>query len=561
MVKLKNLFQNGREFLIKPQSNIFAAAFVIAVTYGVSMVLGILRERILVAKFYLCCREQLDVYYAAFRLPDTIFQLVVIGALSSAFIPVFSEKLAKDQKEAYRLSSSLINLLLVLFFVLSVIIFIFAGPFSTMITGNFSPSQIDLMVGMTRVMLLAEIFFLVSNFFSAIVQSQQRFLLPSLAPIVYNLGIVISVLFLSSHFGIWAATFGVVIGALLHLLIQVPLVIKLGYRHDWIFDWANSGVKKVVKLMVPRTLALAASQIETTFSVFLATSLSAGSLTLYTLAQRLIDLPVRLLGTSIGQAALPTLSLQLAQGKNEEFKKTLGRSLNQILYLAFPSTTMFLILRIQLVRFAYGAKSFPWIATVVTGRTLAVIAFSIFSQSAIQLLIRGFYAKRDTITPFIISIISVLLTVATSLIFVRVLNLEIYGLALAFSISNFINFLLLFLIFNFKKEKFIYFTDVVHWTKMIISSVICAGATWMSLKILDLFVFETTKTLPLLILTLISSSVGVFVYILLSKIFKLEEIDLIYKLGSKLGKWKSALVSVEPVGEVIEPRSGTASGS
>lgn len=561
MVKLKNLFQNGREFLAKPQSNIFAAAFVIAISYGISMILGILRERILVAKFYFCCREQLDVYYAAFRLPDTIFQLVVIGALSSAFIPVFSEKLAKDQKEAYRLSSSLINLLLVLFFVLSVIIFIFARPFSTMITGNFSPSQIDLMVGMTRVMLLAEIFFLVSNFFSAIVQSQQRFLLPSLAPIVYNLGIVISVLFLSSHFGIWAATFGVVIGALLHLLIQVPLVIKLGYRHDWIFDWANSGVKKVVKLMVPRTLALAASQIETTFSVFLATSLSAGSLTLYTLAQRLIDLPVRLLGTSIGQAALPTLSLQLAQGKNEEFKKTLGRSLNQILYLAFPATTMFLILRIQLVRFAYGAKSFPWIATVVTGRTLAVIAFSIFSQSAIQLLIRGFYAKRDTITPFVVSIISVLLTVATSLIFVRVLNLEIYGLALAFSISNFINFLLLFLIFNFKKEKFIYFTDVVHWTKMIISSVICAGATWMSLKILDLFVFETTKTLPLLILTLISSSVGVFVYILLSKIFKLEEIDLIYKLGSKLGKWKSALVSVEPVGEVIEPRSGTASGS
>lgn len=558
MVKFKNLFQNSREFLVKPQSNIFAAAFVIAITYGISMVLGILRERILVAKFYFCCREQLDVYYAAFRLPDTIFQLVVIGALSSAFIPIFSEKLAKDKNEAYKLSSSLINLLLVLFFVLSVVIFIFARPFSMMITGNFSPSQIDLMVGMTRVMLLAEMFFLVSNFFSAIVQSQQRFLLPSLSPIVYNLGIIVSVMFFSNSFGIWSATFGVVFGALLHLLIQVPLVIKLGYRHDWIFDWANSGVKKVAKLMLPRTLALAASQIETTFSVFLATSLSAGSLTLYTLAQRLVDLPVRLLGTSIGQAALPILSLQLAQGKNEEFKKTLSRSLNQILYLAFPATSMFLILRIQLVRFAYGAKSFPWIATVVTGRTLAVIAFSIFSQSAIQLLIRGFYAKRDTVTPFIISIISVLLTVATSLIFVRVLNLEIFGLALAFSISNFVNFLMLFLIFNFKKERIIFLSDIIHWLKMIIASIICAGGTWVSLRVLDLFVFETTKTVPLLALTLISGLVGVSIYIFLSKLMKLEEIDLIYRFSGKIGRWKNAMFSME---EIIEPSSGTASSS
>ena len=555
MVKVKNFLDNSRNFLTRRESGLFSAALIISLTYGASMVLGILRERLLVARFYACCSQQLDVYYAAFRLPDMIFQLVVIGALSAAFIPVFSEYLTRNDKEANRLASSLVNFLLAFFLLLSIIIFIFARPISALITGNFAPWQIDLMAQMTRVMLLAQIFFLVSNFFSAIIQSHQRFLLPALSPVVYNLGIVLSVVFLSPFLGIWSAVIGVLLGAFFHLLIQLPLLPRLGFKYSFSFDWRNRGVKKVVKLMLPRTLALAASQIEATVSLFLATSLSPGSLTLYYLAQRLVDLPVRLLGTSVGQAALPILSLQLAQKKTEEFKITLRRSFNQILYLSLPATTIFLVLRIQLVRLAYGAKSFPWIATIMTGRTLAAVALSIFSQSAIQLLVRGFYALHDTKTPFVVGVSSVVLNISLSLLFIFNFGWGIFGLALGFSIANAFNLVLLILLFNFRKEKFLRWADVFSWLKMALAAFVAAIFAWVSMKVLDDFVFDTTKTVPLLLLTLISFLAGLLVYLLLSKIFGFKELETVLGLGKKFTRWKETLFSVE---EIIETHSGTA---
>lgn len=558
MVKIRRFWQNGRSLLTSRQSGVLSAALVIASTYGVSMLLGILRERLIVARFYACCRQQLDVYYAAFRLPDMIFQLVVIGALSAAFIPVFSERLTKNESDAWRLASSLINLLLGFFLVLAIVIFIGARPFSSLITGNFAPWQIELMAQMTRVMLLAQIFFLISNFFSAIVQSHQRFLLPSLSPVVYNLGIIFSVLLLSRPLGIWAATLGVLLGAFFHLTIQIPLVLKLGFRYSFVFDWAHSGVRRVTKLMFPRTLALAAGQVEATVSLFLATSLSPGSLTIYYLAQRLVDLPVRLVGTSIGQAALPLLSLQLAEAKLEEFKKTLKQSLGQILFVALPATTIFLVLRVQLVRLAYGAKSFPWAATITTGRTLAAVAFSIFSQAAVQLLVRGFYALHDTTLPFVVSLMAVTMNIILSLLFIFSFNLGIFGLALAFSISNFFNFIFLLALFHFQRVKFLERQDLYSWFKMGLAAGTAACFSWASMRVMDLFVFETTKTLPLLFLTVIAGSVGLLVYLLLARAFKLRELAMIFELSRKLSRWRQALFSVE---EIIEPHPDTAPGA
>lgn len=557
MDKVKNFWLNGRNLLLRRQSSILSAALVIAVTYGVSMLLGILRERLLVARFYVCCRQQLDVYYAAFRLPDMIFQLVVIGALAAAFIPVFSERLSKDEQDAYRLASSLINLLLGFFLILALVIFVAARPFSSLITGNFSPWQVDLMAQMTRVMLLAQIFFLVSNFLSAIVQSHQRFLLPALSPVVYNLGIILSVVFLAGPLGIWAATLGVLLGAFFHFLIQVPLASRLGFKYTFVFDWKNQGVKRVIRLMFPRTMALAASQVEATVSLFLATSLSPGSLTIYYLAQRLVDLPVRLLGTSVGQAALPLLSLQLAEKKMDEFRKTLNHSLGQILFVALPVTAIFLVLRVQLVRFAYGAKTFPWAATIVTGRTLAAVAFSIFSQSAVQLLVRGYYALHDTSVPFFVSLLSVIVNILLSLLFIFVFQMGIFGLALAFSISSFLNFILLLVLFHFKKERFIGFTDLWSWLKMGLASLAAGTLAWISMRVLDMFVFETTRAVPLLLLTIISGSIGLAAYLLLAKWFKFRELDVIWGIGRRVTQWRKALFAVE---EIIEPHPDAAGG-
>jgi len=530
MVVLKNLFN-------KRQENIFSAAVVLMITYGVSMLLGILRERVLVSRFYFCCRESLDAYYAAFRLPDIIFQLVVVGALSAAFIPVFSEQLVKNESYAYKISSSLLNILLAIYFLLAGFIFLFASDISGLITGHFSLSQIELMGNLTRLMLFAQMFFLVSNFLTGVIQSHQRFIIPAIAPILYNLGIILSVLFFHSSLGIWSAAFGVILGAIFHLFIQIPLVFELGFNYQFYLDWKLPEVRKIFRLMLPRILGMAVYQIEATVNLFLATSLSAGSLTIFYLASKLMDLPVRLFGTSIGQASLPSLSYQKAKGDLDLFKRTLISSLNQIFFLSFPAMAAILILRIPLVRIAYGSRTFPWQATVLTGKVVALISLAIFSQSASELLVRTFYAIHNTKVPFLVGLVSVFLNISLGILSVFKFNWGILGLAAATSISSFLQFFLLFIFLGTKIGNFFSKELFFNLLKIIFSAFLTACSFWGTMKILDLFILDTTKTINLLLLTTITALVGLLVYFGLTKILRVEETGKIWNILEKLRRF------------------------
>lgn len=548
----RKLWQNGKIIFSRKQTNILSAALVIMATYGVSMVLGILRERLLVTKFFACCRPSLDVYYAAFRLPDMVFQLVAIGALSAAFIPVFSDYLEKKDSQTYRFSSSVINHLLLFFLILAVIIFVFSRPLSQAITGSFTPNQIQLMAQMTRVMLFAQILFLVSNFLSATIQSHQRFLVPALSPITYNLGIILAILFLTPFWGVWAPVFGVVLGAIFHLFIQIPLAFKLGFTYTFVLDRKIPGVVEVFRLMLPRTLALAVYQIEATVAVFLATSLSPGSLTMFYLAQRLMDLPVRIFGTPIGQAALPTLSSQIAKGHLKDFQKTLISSLNQILYLALPAMVIILILRVPLVRLAYGAKSFPWQATILTAKTVGIFSLAIFSQAATQLLVRSFYALHNTKTPLSIGSFSVALNVSLALLLTFKLGWGILGLAAATSISSASHAFLLFCFLVRKIPEILDKNLIFNWLKMGVATFFTAVFLWLPMRLLDKFILDTTRTINLLILTIITGLVGFSVYLLLSLVLKIPEVFAFTQLARRLGQWQAVLKKSE---EVLSPSS------
>lgn len=524
-----------------------SAAAVLMITYAASMVLGILRERVLVSHFYFCCKDSLDAYYAAFRLPDMIFQLVVIGALSAAFIPVFSEQLIKDKGLAYKISSSLVNILLLFYLVLAGIIFFLAKDISSVITGQFSPAQIELMSNLTRLMLFAQGFFLISNFLTAIIQSHQRFVIPAIAPLLYNLGIILSVLILSPVFGIWSAAIGVVLGAFFHLLVQIPLAYELGFSYKFSFDWRLPGVKEVFRLMLPRTLGLAVYQIEATVAVFLATSLSAGSLTIFYLAQKLMDLPVRLFGTSIGQASLPSLSYQKAKGDLNLFRETLISSLNQILFLSFPAMAAILVLRIPLVRIAYGAKTFPWQATVLTGKVVALISLAIFSQSATQLLVRIFYALHDTRTPLIIGLVSVSVNIFLGILSVFKFSWGILGLAGAASVSSFLQAFLLFVLLEAKIGKIVSKRIFSDWLKMILSTFLAALSFWGVMKLLDLFILDTTKTVNLLLLTLTTGSAGFAVYFFCARFFRIKEADKFLRVLGKLKEIKKVFLPPQEI--------------
>lgn len=553
---VRNFFKNGTNILFRKQSNILSAAVILMITYAASMVLGILRERILVSRFYFCCRESLDAYYAAFRLPDMIFQLVVIGALSAAFIPVFSEQLGRDEQKAYQISSSLINILLVFYLVLAIVIFIFAQNISKAITGQFSLFQIKLMANLTRIMLFAQAFFLISNFLTAILQSHQSFIIPAIAPLLYNLGIILAVWFFSPIWGIWAAAFGVVLGAFFHLLVQIPLAVRLGFSYKPIFNYRLPEVKEIFRLMIPRTIGLAVYQVEATVAIFLATCLPTGSLTIFHLAQGLMDLPVRLFGTSIGQASLPVLASQKVKGDLELFKETIISSLNQILYLSFPAMILILILRVPLVRIAFGAKTFPWQATILTGRTVALISFAIFSQSATQLLVRGFYARHDTKTPLIVGVFAVGFNIVIGVASVFKFSWGIIGLAAATSASSFIQASLLFIFLERRINGLFSKKIIIKWTKMVTATFFTGLVCWLAMRFLDLFVLDTSKTINLLALTLFTGTAGITFYFALTKFLGIEEFEKFLAIASRFGKLKAALF---PPQEIIDTSQKTIS--
>ncbi len=549
---VSRFLNNSKNFLNRQQNSILSAATVLMIAVFFSRILGLLRDRFLAGTFFTPNTAwQLDVYFAAFRLPDMIFQLLVVGALSAAFIPVFTRYLIKDKKQAWQVASTVITLGFIIFMLLSLILLVFAKPLSQLIAPSFSIKQLDLMVKLTRLLILAQGSFLISNFVTGILQSYQYFLIPALSPIAYNLGIIFGILVLSPTFGIYGPVFGCLIGALLHLLIQLPLLKTLGFKFKFKFNLSHPGVKRIGRLMLPRTLALAVTQIELTVAVFIATSLSAGSLSIFYFAQHLNALPVGLFGATIGQAALPTLSRASFKPQAlEKFKSLLVSSLNQVLYLSLPASMILLILRIPAVRLAFGARGFPWQATLLTGQVVALFAISVFAQSSIQIIIRGFYALNNTKTPLILGALAVIFNVFLSFLLVFKLNYGILGLSLAISLASFLHastllFSLSRLIGGFSKDQLL-----TPFLKMSFATLITGLALWIPLRLLDLFILNTAKTSQLIILVIIVCLIGMTVYLSLSKLLKIKELNSFIHLARRLTNFKRLYLKSKPV---LEP--------
>lgn len=547
MLGMGNFLKNGKIFFIKKQTNILSAAVILMFMILASGVLGLVRDRLLAGGFFAGGKQwQLDVYFASFRIPDMIFQVLVLGTLSAAFIPVFSEYLVKDEKEAYYLASSVLNIGLLIYFILACFIFIFARPLSALITHSLENSQLGLMVNLLRILLLAQAFFVFSNFLTGILQSNQRFLLPAFSAVLYNLGIILGIIFLTPFFGIYGPVLGVVFGAFLHGIIQLPLAKKLGFNYQLVFDYKHRGVKKIARLMLPRTLSFALDQISLSVAVFIATSLVAGSLSIYNFAQHLSRLPVSLFGLTIGQAALPTLAREAGKDK-ENFRTLFISSFHQILYLSLPASIILLVLRIPAVRLAFGAKAFPWQATILTGRVVGVLSLSIFAQGITELLIRTFYALQDTKTPLILKTLTVGFNVFLSFWFVFKVGLGILSLAVA---TTFASFLYSFLLFIFLEKKLGgLFKKEVFGTifKIGIVTLFTGLVLWGLMRFLDRYILDTTKTLNLIVLTLITLFLGGSIYLIFSLIFKIRQLQNLILVLKRFGQWRQILSQSQEV--------------
>jgi putative peptidoglycan lipid II flippase len=522
----------------KESSSILSAATIIMGATLASALLGLIRTRLLISFFY-ADKAVVDVFWAAFRLPDMIFQIIIVGALSSAFIPVFSRYLG-DKKESNIIASSMINVVMTIMIILSIGIFIFALPLSRLIAGGFGEDQLQLMANLTRIMAAAQIFFGFSSFLTGVIQSHKRFLVPALSPVLYNLGIIIGILVFGRSLGIYGAAIGVVIGAILHLLAQLPLAYKLGFRYSLSWDSKHGAVKEMSKLMLPRVLTLSLVQIETTAIITFSSWLSVGTVTIISIAQQLANLPVRLIGIPIGQASLPFFTKITSKNDLLALATMVNNTILEMLYLALPSSVIVLVLRIPLVRLAYGADSFPWAETVLTGKLVAILAISIAARSLTHILVRVFYSLHNTTTPFLTNLLSTIINIGLSYYFLFVIKSGVLGMAFAITVASLIETIvltsLLYSLAGFSRSHLVF-----PVLKMIGITLITSIALWVPLRFLDALIFDTTRTVPLILLTVTVGLIGMAVYIFLSYIFKIKELGVFMRLAQKIGGWRVAL--------------------
>lgn len=509
-------------------NSITAAALLIGGSSLISRFLGIFRDRILAGQFG--AGDTLDVYYAAFRIPDLIFNLLVLGALSAGFIPIFTslikgplEKirflLGDDYKEAWQLASNILNILGLGLLVLCGLGIIFAPQIIKLITPGFSREKMDLTITLSRIMFLSPIFLGVSSVFGGILQSFKRFFIYSMSPIFYNIGIIIGALYFVPRWGIYGLAWGVVLGAAAHMAVQIPALLGLGFKYKFKFDIKNPKVIKIWLMMVPRTMSLAVSQLNLLVITIIASTMSSGSLSVFNFANNLQSFPVGIFGISFAIAAFPALSAAAFDKKS--LVKDLSLTVRQILFFIIPSTVILLALRAQIIRVILGTGKFDWQDTILTIDTLGFFAISLFAQSLIPLLIRVFYARHDSRTPFIIGLLSSLANIFLSIRLSQTMGVA--GLALAFSISNIINLILLWAWLNFEIGKIDELKIFISTVKFSLAALAC-GLAVQAMKLVIGSNIDMTRFLGVLTQGSIAGLSGILIYFLVCLILKSEEL-------------------------------------
>lgn len=417
------------------------AAGTIMVTFVFAKVIGLLASVLLGRAFG--ASGELDAYYAANRVSDTLFNLVAGGALASAFIPTFTTLLVKDDRDgAWKLASAISNLVLLVLIALSLLVGIFAPwVVSTLLAKFKDPAQTALTVELLRIQIASAVIFGLSGLLMGILNAHQRFLTPALAPAMYPLGVIFGVEVLAPRMGIHGVAWGVVIGASLHLLVQLPQLIRLpGVRYMPSLGLQYPAVREVFLLMAPRLVGVAVVQLNFWVNTRIASALSAGYVSALNIAFALMIMPQAAIAQSIAIAALPTFSAQVARGKLEDMRRSLAATLRLILLLAIPSSVGLILLRTPLVALLYQGGSFTAQDTELVAWALLWYAAGLVGQCLVEITSRAFYALHDTRTPVTVGVIAMSLNVVFSLLFSawfeRIGLPGLGGLALANSLAT-----------------------------------------------------------------------------------------------------------------------------
>lgn len=509
----------------KLQTTIFGGAIIVSASWILSKVLGFAREWLIARNFG---TVGADPIYAAFSIPDFIYGTLILGSLLTAFIPVFIAYKQRNEDEAWRVARSVLQIVSVVFFLLGLILLIGAGPIIHLLVGDkMALAAQQESAHLMRIMSMNMLLFAVSNVFAGVLQAAKQFLAVSIAPIMNNLGAVFGLLILTPHIGSAGVAWGAVIGAALHCGIQYLAARRVGWRFGQTAGWAHEGVRQIGRLLLPRTIGQSVTQIDQLVNVPIATRIGPSNLTIFRRANVLQDFPSSIVGVSLATVAFPTFVELLTSGKRDEFVKAFSQIVRQILFIIIPVTVLFIQLRAQYVRLAFGTGSVSWADTIATAQTLGFFAISFFAQSLIPVLARSFYAMQDTITPVRITMVSVALDIVGSILLG--MSMGITGLALSFTISSIINATWLFIALHRRVGHLDEDAIIRSTVKIVAVTMVMAIAVQVAKPITVSFGFDLTHSIGVFMQALLGSVIGILVYVTFAGFFRLDEAALITK--------------------------------
>ena len=515
--------------LANQKLSIKAASIILASSTLISALLGIFRDRLLNSYYLDTYPTGIDAYTAAFTVPDFMFFILTSGALAVSFIPVFNSRLASgNKKSAWELSSSVLNLMALATLVASVLIMIFADPLIRYVVGpGLDEPGTILAINMMRVIAINPFLMSIATVLSSVQQAVGRFVFYALAPAVYNIGILVGIIFFTNGInifgiqlfegGIMGVAIGVVFGAILQVLVSLVGLIGLGFDYEFKIYWRNHGFRGVLKLLPARSLDQSLDYVNNLVNTNLSSRMGAGALRSYQQATNLHQMPINLIGVAISTAFFPQMTEDLGKGNERQFFDTFRKALRMIIWISLPVAVIAFFARGYVVSFIKNGGD-PLIAAV-----LATLVVAIFARSVFHIASRGFYARQDTKTPFIVSIIAVGLSIILAIIFTKA-GYGPEGLGYAQSIGALVEIIiLLVLLQRISKHTLLNKEYWSAFSRMIFATIITACVCYSMTKFFPLMQTDDSiaSTLPKFILI---SAASFAAYVIAGHFLELDEV-------------------------------------
>ncbi len=511
------------------RASLARAGLIVTLAFLASRALGWVRLVVIGTSFG--ATAELDTFFAAFRLPDLIFQLVAAGALSSALIPVIAGLLETDaESRAWRVASTVASLVLAILLVLALIMFVAAPVIVPAITPGFSEAQWAQTVELTRIMLLSPILLAMGALATSLLNAKNRFGAAAAAPIVYNLAIIGAAILLTPTFGIYSLAIGVVAGSACHIGIQILPLRQTGFRWVPRIDLEDSAARQALLLMVPRAVGLGASQLTFLVATSLASNLGAGAVSAFSIAFSVFQIPIGVIGIPIGVVMLPSMSRDLARGDVSSYVSLVGRALRLILWVMLPLAALTIVLRSEIVTLLFGYGRFDEHGVALTAAVLMCLSVALASESLIAILARAFYASRDTLTPVAAAVLAVALNVSLAIVLVGPLGLA--GVGVAIAIGSWVEVGVLLTILN-RRVGGLAVAELARSGVVAFGGAIVAGAVaWATMEAATSAIGPEPPRPVLLVELALAAGLAGLAYLGLSRALRIPELGTIVRLMS-----------------------------